>query len=164
MITVGSKKDRGRGIRFLFNSFEQFLQELGAKPKPEYTLERKNNDGNYEPGNVRWATRKEQQQNVRRRNPATRKAPSTKNSAPSLSDVTSGTRRASPARSRSGWPTALQLWHEKSGKPSEGWLFPGRRGDKPADPRDPARKIREIVREAGLEWKGCQAGKAWEPS
>jgi hypothetical protein len=46
----------GRGIKFLFASFEQFSAELGHKPTPEHQLDRKDNDGNYEPGNVRWAT------------------------------------------------------------------------------------------------------------
>jgi hypothetical protein len=54
----------GRGIRFLFTSFEQFFKEVGPKPKGT-TLERKNNNGNYEPGNVCWATPREQAANKR---------------------------------------------------------------------------------------------------
>lgn len=38
---------------------------MGERPTPGHTLERINNDGNYEPGNVRWATRQEQQRNMR---------------------------------------------------------------------------------------------------
>jgi len=55
----------GRGIEFRFTSFEQFLAELGPRPTPEHTLDRSNNDGHYEPGNVRWATQLEQQNNRR---------------------------------------------------------------------------------------------------
>jgi hypothetical protein len=55
----------GRGIQFLFTSFEQFFAELGARPEGT-TLDRyPNNDGNYEPGNVRWATKSEQRRNQR---------------------------------------------------------------------------------------------------
>ncbi len=50
----------GRGIQFRFTSFEQFLAELGHKPTPQHSLDRIDNDGHYEPGNVRWAERKEQ--------------------------------------------------------------------------------------------------------
>lgn len=54
----------GRGIRFLFTSFEQFFAELGSRPSPEHSVDRwPNNDGNYEPGNVRWATKSEQRRN-----------------------------------------------------------------------------------------------------
>ncbi len=55
----------GRGIKFLFKSFAEFYAEIGPRPSPEYSLERPNNDGNYEAGNVVWATRSEQQKNKR---------------------------------------------------------------------------------------------------
>lgn len=54
----------GRGIKFLFTSFEQFFAELGSRPEGK-TLDRINNDGNYEPGNVRWATNSAQKKNRR---------------------------------------------------------------------------------------------------
>jgi hypothetical protein len=61
---IGWKNYGGRGIKFLFTSFEQFFAELGLRPKGK-SLDRKNNNGHYKPGNVRWATKKEQQKNKR---------------------------------------------------------------------------------------------------
>ena len=55
----------GRGIRFLFHSFQQFFAEIGPRPKG-LTLDRTDNNGHYAPGNVRWATRSEQNRNQRR--------------------------------------------------------------------------------------------------
>lgn len=55
----------GRGIKFLFESFEEFLAEVGRRPSPKHTLNRINNDGHYEPGNVEWADATTQSRNRR---------------------------------------------------------------------------------------------------
>ena len=49
--------------------FAKFIEYIGPKPSPELTLERLNNNKGYEPGNVRWATRKEQILNRRSTGP-----------------------------------------------------------------------------------------------
>lgn len=57
----------GRGIQMCAawrNSFQQFMSDIGPRPNG-YSLERINNDGNYEPGNVVWADRKTQCRNRR---------------------------------------------------------------------------------------------------
>jgi len=55
----------GRGIEFRFGRFEDFLAEVGLKPTPKHSLDRKNNNGHYEVGNLRWATKLEQVRNTR---------------------------------------------------------------------------------------------------
>ena len=60
----------GRGIRICerwLESFENFLADVGRRPSRAHSLDRINNDGNYEPGNVRWATWREQRMNQRPR-------------------------------------------------------------------------------------------------
>jgi hypothetical protein len=47
------------------HSFPNFIKDMGPKPSYEYTLDRKENNGNYEPNNCKWATRKEQRLNTR---------------------------------------------------------------------------------------------------
>lgn len=57
----------GRGITVTkrWRKFENFLADMGRRPRPELTLDRKNNDRGYSKANCRWATRKEQQANRR---------------------------------------------------------------------------------------------------
>jgi hypothetical protein len=49
-------------IEFRFTSFDEWWNELGERPE-DRSVDRINNDGHYEPGNVRWATRTEQSNN-----------------------------------------------------------------------------------------------------
>jgi hypothetical protein len=65
---VSNYKDwSGRGIEFRFQSFEEFYAEVGPRPEPkfDYSLERIDNDGHYEKGNLRWATKLQQARNRR---------------------------------------------------------------------------------------------------
>ena len=64
----------GRGITVCkewkdsFQEFFNYVSKLSHFGEKEYSLDRINNNGNYEPGNVRWATSKEQSNNRRTTN------------------------------------------------------------------------------------------------
>lgn len=48
------------------NSFEKFYADMWARPSPEYSIDRIDNNWNYEPSNCRWSTTKEQNNNTNR--------------------------------------------------------------------------------------------------
>ena len=57
-----------RGIKVCrrWYEFKDFLKDMGPRPSPKHSIDRINNDGNYEPKNCRWGTRSEQMLNRRK--------------------------------------------------------------------------------------------------
>ena len=56
----------GKGIKVCSswrNNFSQFVEDVGAKPGKEFSLDRIDNTKGYEPGNVKWSTASEQAHN-----------------------------------------------------------------------------------------------------
>lgn len=100
----------GRGIRVCgrWQNFENFLADMGERPAG-MTLDRyPNNDGDYEPGNCRWATRKEQAQNRRNHSDARLlrcySGPKGEKTIAEWAEITGGYRQKISNRIRRGWP------------------------------------------------------------
>jgi hypothetical protein len=63
---TGYKYWGGRGIAVCDRwrrSYANFLADVGPRPTPQYSIDRINNDLNYQPGNVRWVMRTAQNRN-----------------------------------------------------------------------------------------------------
>lgn len=99
----------GRGIKMCdrwARSFEAFLEDMGERPSPKHSLDRIDNNGNYEPGNCRWSTMEEQANN-RRSNRAFSAFGESKTIADWLRDPRCVVRLATTLRNRIveyGWP------------------------------------------------------------
>jgi len=62
---ISYKHYGGRGITVCerWHKYENFLEDVGRKPTPKHSIDRIDNNGNYEPNNVRWANDYQQQRN-----------------------------------------------------------------------------------------------------
>ena len=95
----------GRGIvvcQLWRDSFLAFYKDMGLRPSPSHVIDRKDNDGNYEPSNCRWATRRESANNRRTNVPITING-TTKNAA-EWSSESGISRHVIVKRFQNGWP------------------------------------------------------------
>jgi len=58
---------RGITVCEAWQDYPAFLSDMGRKPSESHSIDRIDGDGNYEPGNCRWATKGEQRRNQRKR-------------------------------------------------------------------------------------------------
>lgn len=99
----------GRGIAVCerWRTFTTFLADMGRRPSPEHSIDRKDNGGDYTPENCRWATRSEQGNN-RRTNHLLTHGGRTMTVSEWAAEI-GVTRNALFLRLRNGWPTERAL-------------------------------------------------------
>lgn len=104
----------GRGILVCdrWGDFKNFLEDVGPRPSAKHSIDRINNDGNYEPSNCRWATRKQQMRNTRA-NAMITSGGVTKSMAAWAEDL-GVSYWAIRARRHRGWPTEETLHGRKA--------------------------------------------------
>lgn len=108
----------GRGITVCerWQSFENFLQDMGLRPSRQHSIDRINTDGNYEPGNCRWATKKEQSNNSRANNIISFQGQ--QRTLAEWADHTGIPRNTIKLRQRRGWPIERMLSEPPRPQPS----------------------------------------------
>lgn len=116
----------GRGVRVCnkwLNDFAAFLADVGPRPSPKHTLDRfPNQNGNYEPGNVRWATNTEQLRNTRYNRLLTHEGRVQCLSA--WAEEKGLSYSALFSRLDKRWPVSLALTAPRGYRPSEAELLP----------------------------------------
>lgn len=108
---TASKDYAGRGIVVCARwrkSFAAFMDDMGLPPTPQHSIERINNDGNYEPGNCRWATTAEQAMN--RRNSILFTVDGVTRTLVDWMKLTTVTRECVEMRLKRGWPAKAALF------------------------------------------------------
>lgn len=88
-------------------SLTAFLADMGARPSVKHTIDRINNDGDYEPGNCRWATALQQARNTRKCHRITFDGQT--KCLTEWSEATGISQKTILTRLRTGWPVALAL-------------------------------------------------------
>src|SRR5581483_5894279 len=104
----------GRGITVCarWHKFENFIADMGPRPSRKHTIERKETNGNYEPGNCVWATRRVQNANKRNNHRLT---------------IGGETRHVSEWARRAGLHVQTVLWRLRNGVPPAEAVQPGRK-------------------------------------
>lgn len=93
------------------NGFQNFYDYMGPRPSPEHSIDRHPDpNGNYEPGNVRWATQKEQQRNKRNNHMVTHKGKT--QCVAAWAEETGISRETIKNRLASGWTAEKSLTTE----------------------------------------------------
>jgi hypothetical protein len=106
----------GRGIivcdRWLgADGYKNFLADVGKRPSPKHTLDRRNNNGNYEPGNCSWATAAVQCRNRRNNRIIAYKGKTL--CAADWAEELGINRKTLYTRLRQGWPVERALTESK---------------------------------------------------